>query len=102
LNAWLLLLLLAEEVREIMAKLGYRTLDEMIGQTPFGDQQAWPSLQSRGLDLESFVDSLPFESLSWYSYRYFSIMVWIKPRIIFHRKGEGSFVNKTPVIIEAG
>jgi hypothetical protein len=37
-----------------------------FGQTPEINSVAFTT-ESRGLDLESFVDSLPFESLSWYS-----------------------------------
>ena len=44
--------LMAEEIREIMAKLGFRTMDEMIGQTQFLETNTRNMhYKSRGLDL---------------------------------------------------
>merc|ERR1719223_1739546 len=44
--------LMAEEIREIMAKLGYRTMDEMIGQTQHLETNTrGMHYKSRGLDL---------------------------------------------------
>eukprot|EP00529_Nitzschia_sp_RCC80_P006936 CAMPEP_0113489594 /NCGR_PEP_ID=MMETSP0014_2-20120614/26609_1 /TAXON_ID=2857 /ORGANISM="Nitzschia sp." /LENGTH=1622 /DNA_ID=CAMNT_0000383335 /DNA_START=70 /DNA_END=4934 /DNA_ORIENTATION=- /assembly_acc=CAM_ASM_000159 len=48
--------LLAEEVREIMAKLGYRTMAEMIGQTQHLEtNRKGQNYKSRGLDLSPLL-----------------------------------------------
>ena len=48
--------LLAEEVREIMAKLGYRTMKEMIGQTQnLEHNRKGQHYKSRGLDLSPLL-----------------------------------------------
>ena len=48
--------LLAEEVREIMAKLGYRTMEEMIGQTQHLEMnRKGQHYKSRGLDLSPLL-----------------------------------------------
>jgi glutamate synthase (NADH) len=48
--------LLAEEVREIMAKLGYRTMKEMIGQTQHLEiNKRGLNYKSRGLDLSPLL-----------------------------------------------
>jgi hypothetical protein len=48
--------LMAEEIREIMAKLGYRTMDEMIGQTQHLEvNKSGLHYKSRGLDLSPLL-----------------------------------------------
>lgn len=48
--------LMAEEIREIMAKLGYRTMDEMIGQTQnLETNRRGMHYKSRGLDLSPLL-----------------------------------------------
>ncbi|HWW47277.1 MAG TPA: glutamate synthase large subunit [Xanthobacteraceae bacterium] len=50
----------AEEVREIMAELGYRTFDEMVGQTQMLNQEAMIShWKARGLDLSKLFYKQP-------------------------------------------
>ena len=44
-------LFVAEEVREIMSKLGFRKFDDMVGKTNFFKYQEWSqTLESKGLD----------------------------------------------------
>lgn len=53
---------LAEEVREILAELGFRTLDEAIGHSEYLDKEAaithW---KASGLDLDPILNGLDFD-----------------------------------------
>ncbi|KAI2496424.1 hypothetical protein MHU86_18103 [Fragilaria crotonensis] len=49
------LMLLAEDVREIMAKLGYRKMEDMIGQTQHLEVNTRGLHKSRGLDLSPLL-----------------------------------------------
>ena len=47
----------AEEVRELMAELGFRTVDEMIGQVDYLDvDEAVRHWKARGVDLTRILD----------------------------------------------
>lgn len=53
---------IAQETREYMAKLGFRTIDEMVGRTDVLKQAEWGNWKTRNLDLSLLLNYLPYES----------------------------------------
>lgn len=95
--------LLAEEVREIMAKLGYRKLDDMISQTQHLEvNRRGLHYKSRGLDLSPLLTpaselnpSAGVRNLTT-QYHYLDI----KKDNKFIELAKDALENKTPVVIE--
>ena len=95
--------LMAEEIREIMAKLGYRTMDEMIGQTQHLEvNKAGLHYKSRGLDLSPLLTPAselnPASAVKCTSSQYHGLDVAIDNEWI--AKAKDALENKTPVVIE--
>lgn len=95
--------LLAEEVREIMAKLGYRTMAEMIGQTQHLEMnKRGLHYKSRGLDLSPLLTpaselnpSVGIRNLTTQYHR-----LDIAKDNSFIAAAADALENKTPVVIE--
>jgi glutamate synthase (NADPH/NADH) len=95
--------LLAEELREIMAKLGYRTMQDMIGQTQHLElNKRGLHYKSRGLDLTPLLTpaselnpSAGIRNLTTQDHG-----LKLKKDIEFIAKASDALENKTPVVIE--
>merc|ERR1712151_24112 len=97
------LILLAEEVREIMAKLGYRKLEDMVGQTQHLEaNRKNVHYKSRGLDLTPLLTPAaelnPTAGLKNASTQYHGLDKAIDN--IFIAKAKDALESKTPVVIE--
>jgi len=95
--------LLAEEVREIMAKLGYRTLADMIGQTQHLEvNKKGLHYKSRGLDLSPLLTPAselnPSAGVRNLTTQYHYLDVAKDNEFI--AKAQDALENKTPVVIE--
>jgi glutamate synthase (NADPH/NADH) len=95
--------LLAEEVREIMAKLGYRTLEEMIGQTQHLEiNKRGLHYKSRGLDLSPLLTPAselnPSAGIRNHTTQYHGLDK--AKDNVFIAEAKEALENKTPVIIE--
>lgn len=95
--------LLAEEVREIMAKLGYRTLAEMIGQTQHLEvNKKGLHYKSRGLDLSPLLTPAselnPSAGVRNHTTQYHGLDIAKDNEFI--EKAKDAIENKTPVVIE--
>jgi glutamate synthase domain-containing protein 3 len=95
--------LLAEEVREIMAKLGYRTMQDMIGQTQHLEvNKRGQHYKSRGLDLSPLLTPAselnPSAGIRNLTTQYHGLD--IAKDIDFIAKAQFALENKTPVVIE--
>jgi len=95
--------LLAEEVREIMAKLGYRTLADMIGQTQHLEvNKKGLHYKSRGLDLSPLLTPAselnPSAGVRNLTTQYHGLD--LKKDNEFVEKAKDALENKTPVVIE--
>ena len=93
----------AEEVREIMAKLGYRTLEEMIGQTQHLDvNRKGQHYKSRGLDLSPLLTPAselnPSAGVYNVTGQYHGLDIAIDNSLI--ERAKDALENKTPVVIE--
>lgn len=95
--------LLAEEVREIMAKLGYRNMAEMIGQTQHLDiNKRGLHYKSRGLDLSPLLTPAselnPSAGIRNLTGQYHGLD--IAKDIDFIAKAKDALENQIPVVIE--
>jgi glutamate synthase (NADPH/NADH) len=95
--------LLAEEVREIMAKLGYRTMEEMIGQTQHLEiNKRGLNYKSRGLDLSPLLTPAselnPSAGIRNLTTQYHGLD--IAKDNFFIEQAKDALENKTPVVIE--
>jgi len=95
--------LLAEEVREIMAKLGYRTMEEMIGQTQNLEvNRRGLNYKSRGLDLTPLLTPAselnPSAGIFNTTTQYHGLD--IAKDNSFIEKAKDALENKIPVVIE--
>lgn len=95
--------LLAEEVREIMAKLGYRTMKEMIGQTQnLEHNRKGQHYKSRGLDLSPLLTPAselnPSTGIYNTTTQYHGLDVAKDNHLI--EKAMPALVDKKPVVIE--
>jgi len=95
--------LLAEELREIMAKLGYRTMAEMIGQTQHLEaNKKGLHYKSRGLDLSPLLTPAselnPSAGIRNLTTQYHGLD--IAKDNDFIAKAKDALENKTPVVIE--
>lgn len=95
--------LLAEEVREIMAKLGYRTLAEMIGQTQHLEvNRKGLHYKSRGLDLSPLLTPAselnPSAGVRNLTTQYHALDIAKDNEFI--EKAKDAIENKTPIVIE--
>ena len=96
--------LLAEEVREIMAKLGYRSMEEMIGQTQHLEMnKRGLNYKSRGLDLTPLLTPAselnPSTGIRNLTTQYHGLDIAKDNEFI--SKAKDALENKTPVVIEA-
>jgi glutamate synthase domain-containing protein 2/glutamate synthase domain-containing protein 3/glutamate synthase domain-containing protein 1 len=94
--------LLAEEVREIMAKLGYRKIEDMIGQTQHLDvNKKGQHYKSRGLDLSPLLTPAselnPSAGIRNLTTQYHGLDIAIDNKLIDQAKD--ALENKTPVVI---
>jgi glutamate synthase domain-containing protein 2 len=95
--------LMAEEIREIMAKLGYRTMDEMIGQTQHLEvNKSGLHYKSRGLDLSPLLTpaselnpSSPVRCMTKQDHG-----LDIAKDNVFIEKAKDALEHGTPVVIE--
>ena len=95
--------LLAEEVREIMAKLGYRNIKDMIGQTQHLEvNKRGLHYKSRGLDLSPLLTpaselnpSAGIRNLTKQNHG-----LDLKKDVELIQKAKGAIETKTPVVIE--
>ena len=95
--------LLAEEVREVMAKLGYRTMGDMVGQTQHLDvNRRGLNYKSRGLDLAPLLTPAselnPGAGIRWTDEQYHGLDVAKDNEFI--AKARDALDNGTPVVIE--
>jgi glutamate synthase (NADH) len=95
--------LLAEEVREIMAKLGYSTMQEMIGQTQHLEfNKRGAHYKSRGLDLSPLLTPAselnPSAGIRNLTTQYHGLDLKKDNSLI--EKAKHALENKEPVIIE--
>jgi glutamate synthase domain-containing protein 3 len=95
--------LLAEEVREIMARLGYRTMAEMIGQTQHLEtNRRGLHYKSRGLDLSPLLTPAselnPSAGIRNLTTQYHALDVAKDNEFI--AKAKDALENGTPVVIE--
>jgi len=95
--------LMAEEIREIMAKLGYRSMDEMIGQTQHLEvNKRGLNYKSRGLDLTPLLTPAselnPSAGIKNRTTQYHGLDKAKDNELI--EKAMGALENKTPVVIE--
>jgi glutamate synthase (NADH) len=95
--------LLAEEVREIMAKLGYRTMEEMIGQTQHLEMNRKNQhYKSRGLDLSPLLTPAselnPATGIRNLTTQYHGLDVAKDNEFI--AASQPALLNGTPVVIE--
>jgi glutamate synthase domain-containing protein 3 len=95
--------LLAEEVREIMAKLGYRTMAEMIGQTHHLEHnKKGQHYKSRGLDLSPLLTPAselnPSAGIRNLTTQYHGLDLALDNSLI--ERAMSALENKTPVVIE--
>ena len=95
--------LMAEEIREIMAKLGYRTMDEMVGQTQHLEVNTrGMHYKSRGLDLTPILTPAyelnPNASTRNTSHQYHGLDKAKDNEII--QLAQPALENGTPVVIE--
>lgn len=96
--------LLAEEVREIMAKLGYRTMEEMIGQTQHLEvNKRGLHYKSRGLDLSPLLTPAselnPSAGVRNLTTQYHGLDIAKDNEFV--EKAKDALENKTPVVIES-
>ena len=94
---------LAEEVREIMAKLGYRTMEEMIGQTQHLEvNKRGLHYKSRGLDLSPLLTpaSELNPSAGIVNHTTQNHGLELKKDNEFIRKAKPALESKEPVVIE--
>lgn len=94
--------LLAEEVREIMAKLGYKTMEEMIGQTQHLEtNKRGQHYKSRGLDLSPLLTPAselnPSAGIRNHTTQYHGLD--IAKDNVFIEQAMPALENKTPVVI---
>jgi len=94
--------LLAEEVREIMAKLGYRKMEDMIGQTQHLEaNRKGQHYKSRGLDLSPLLTPAselnPAAGIRNLTTQYHGLDIAIDNKFI--EQAQGALENKTPVVI---
>lgn len=94
--------LLAEEVREIMAKLGYRTIEDMIGQTQHLElNRKGQHYKSRGLDLSPLLTPAselnPAAGIRNLTTQYHGLDIAIDNKLI--AQAQDALDNKTPVVI---
>jgi len=94
--------LLAEEVREIMAKLGYRKIEDMIGQTQHLEvNKKNQHYKSRGLDLSPLLTPAselnPAAGVKNLTTQYHGLDLAIDNKII--AQAQEALNNKTPVVI---
>eukprot|EP00586_Coscinodiscus_wailesii_P002117 CAMPEP_0172483462 /NCGR_PEP_ID=MMETSP1066-20121228/10479_1 /TAXON_ID=671091 /ORGANISM="Coscinodiscus wailesii, Strain CCMP2513" /LENGTH=1606 /DNA_ID=CAMNT_0013247359 /DNA_START=221 /DNA_END=5041 /DNA_ORIENTATION=- len=95
--------LLAEEVREIMAKLGYRTMEEMVGQTQHLEvNPRGMNYKSRGLDLTPLLTPAselnPTAGIKCTSSQYHGLDKALDNTFI--EKAKDAIENKTPVVVD--
>jgi len=95
--------LMAEEIREIMAKLGYRTMDEMIGQTQNLEvNKSGLHYKSRGLDLSPLLTPAselnPSSPVRCMTKQYHGLD--IAKDNVFIEKAKEALEHGTPVVIE--
>merc|ERR1719223_960187 len=95
--------LMAEEIREIMAKLGYRTIDEMVGQTQHLETNTrGMHYKSRGLDLTPLLTPAselnPTANVRWMNEQYHGLDV-AKDNVIIE-KASPALEDGKPVVIE--
>ena len=95
--------LMAEEIREIMAKLGYRTMDEMVGQAQHLETNTrGMHYKSRGLDLTPLLTPAselnPTANVRWMNEQYHGLDV-AKDNVIIE-KASPALEDGTPVVIE--
>jgi glutamate synthase domain-containing protein 3 len=95
--------LLAEEVREIMAKLGYRNMEDMIGQTQHLEiNKRGLHYKSRGLDLTPLLTPAselnPSAGIRNLTGQYHGLD--IAKDNVFIEKAKGALETGTPVVIE--
>lgn len=95
--------LMAEEIREIMAKLGYRTMDEMVGQAQHLETNTrGMHYKSRGLDLTPLLTPTselnPTANVRWMNEQYHGLDV-AKDNVIIE-KASPALEDGTPVVIE--
>lgn len=95
--------LLAEEVREIMAKLGYETMDDMVGQSQNLEVNTRGlNYKSRGLDLSPLLTPAselnPDAGIRCTSSQYHGLDVAVDNEFI--EKAKESLENGTPTVIE--
>lgn len=95
--------LLAEEVREIMAKLGYKTMDEMVGQSQHLEVNARGlNYKSRGLDLTPLLTPAselnPAAGIRHMNNQYHGLDVALDNEFI--EKARPALESQTPVVIE--
>ena len=95
--------LLAEEVREIMAKLGYRTMNEMIGQSQNLEvNRRGLNYKSRGLDLTPLLTPAselnPSAGIIHTSTQYHGLDIAKDVELI--EKAKSALEDGTPVVIE--
>lgn len=95
--------MVAEEVREIMAKLGYKTIEEMIGQTQHLEvNRKGQHYKSRGLDLSPLLTPASELNPSAGIYNMTGQDHGLDKAIdnSFIMKAKEALENKTPVVIE--
>jgi len=95
--------LMAEEIREIMAKLGFRTMQEMVGQTQHLEANTrGMHYKSRGLDLTPILTPAselnPSAGIVKLNDQYHGLDIAMDNRLI--SKAKEALENKTPVVIE--
>lgn len=95
--------LLAEEVREIMAKLGYRTMAEMVGQTQHLEvNKRGQHYKSKGLDLSPLLTPAselnPSAGIRNLTSQYHGLD--IARDVDYIAKAKDALENGTPVVIE--
>merc|ERR1719223_2070889 len=95
--------LMAEEIREIMAKLGYRTIDEMVGQAQHLETNTrGMHYKSRGLDLTPLLTPAselnPTANVRWMNEQYHGLDV-AKDNVIIE-KASPALEDGKPVVIE--
>mmetsp|Transcript_53217 Transcript_53217/g.79483 ORF Transcript_53217/g.79483 Transcript_53217/m.79483 type:complete len:1366 (+) Transcript_53217:107-4204(+) len=95
--------LMAEEIREIMAKLGYRTMADMIGQTQHLEvNKKGLHYKSRGLDLTPLLTPAselnPGANIRHMQYQYHGLDK--AKDNVFIEKAKDALENRTPVVIE--
>ena len=95
--------LLAEEIREIMAKLGFRTMAEMVGQTQYLEvNRKGQHYKSRGLDLSPLLipasELNPSAGVRNLTTQYHGIDIAKDNQFI--EKAAQALENGTPVVIE--